>query len=221
MRVIRGVLIDLSGSRVDNGRVLLYMCRMLHATAQISQLHRIGLVDINAQHVVTSGGIARSLLQERNLRPLLLIDPSLQEEFDEVDCTDPNAVVIGLAPEHFHYNKLNEAFRVLLAGGSLIALHEARYFAVRDGLNLGPGAFVKALEFSAGVQATIIGYLPRLRFGCNWVGRNVTPEEAVMIGDDVSQDVHGAMALGMHGVLVQTGKYRKGDEDQIGAYSWW
>ncbi|RLN98912.1 hypothetical protein BBJ28_00006113 [Nothophytophthora sp. Chile5] len=103
------------------------------------------------------------------------------------------------------FKQLNEAFRVLLDGGPLIALHEARYFAVRDGLNLGPGAFVKALEFSAGVQATIIG---------------VIPEEAVMIGDDVRQDVHGAMALGMHGVLVQTGKYRKGDEDQIGVCFW-
>lgn len=53
--------------------------------------------------------------------------------------------------------QLNQAFRVLLDGGQLIALHEARYFAVKDGLNLGPGAFVKALEFSAGVQATVIG----------------------------------------------------------------
>jgi ribonucleotide monophosphatase NagD (HAD superfamily) len=38
-----------------------------------------------------------------------------------------------------------------------------------------------------------------------------------MIGDDVRQDVHGAMALGMRGVLVQTGKYRRGDEGRIGA----
>lgn len=37
-----------------------------------------------------------------------------------------------------------------------------------------------------------------------------------MIGDDVRQDVGGAMALGMRGVLVQTGKYRSGDEHSIG-----
>ncbi|KAJ8552596.1 hypothetical protein ON010_g9950 [Phytophthora cinnamomi] len=124
---------------------------------QIQHLHSIGLEDIKAEHVLTSGGIARGVLEQRRLRPLLLVDPSLEEEFDGLDRTNPNAVVVGLAPEHFHYAKLNEAFRVLLEGGSLVALHEARYFAGKDGLNIGPGAFVKALEFSAGVQATIIG----------------------------------------------------------------
>lgn len=54
---------------------------------------------------------------------------------------------------------MNEAFRVLLDGGELIALHEARYFAVDDGLNIGPGAFVKALEFAAGISASVIGYV--------------------------------------------------------------
>jgi len=28
-----------------------------------------------------------------------------------VDADDPNAVVVGLAPSQFHYNRLNEAFR--------------------------------------------------------------------------------------------------------------
>ncbi|RLN61511.1 hypothetical protein BBJ29_007300 [Phytophthora kernoviae] len=119
---------------------------------QIKQLHAV----IKPEHV-TAGGIPRSLLQQRNLRPLLLVDPSLQEEFDGLDCANPNAVVVGLAPDQFHYSKLNEAFRALLDGGSLIALHEPRYFAAKDGLYLGPGPFVKALEFSGGVEAIIIG----------------------------------------------------------------
>ncbi|KAG7385411.1 Haloacid dehalogenase-like hydrolase domain-containing protein 2 [Phytophthora pseudosyringae] len=138
---------------------------------KIQQLHSIGLDAIKPEHVFTSGGIARTALEQRHLRPLLLVDLSLEEEFDGLDRTNPNAVVVGLAPEHFHYNKLNEAFRVLLHdGGTLVALHEAR---------------------------------------------NVAPAEVVMIGDDVRQDVHGAMELGMHGVLVQTGKYRSGDAGKI------
>lgn len=36
-----------------------------------------------------------------------------------------------------------------------------------------------------------------------------------MIGDDFRQDVHGAIELGMRGVLVRTGKYRSGDEAKI------
>ena len=34
------------------------------------------------------------------------------------------------------------------------------------------------------------------------------PERTWMVGDDVEADVGGAQALGMHGVLVRTGKYR-------------
>ena len=33
-----------------------------------------------------------------------------------------------------------------------------------------------------------------------------------MIGDDVEADVGGAMAAGLLGILVQTGKYRPGQE---------
>ncbi|KAI9895349.1 hypothetical protein PsorP6_018444 [Peronosclerospora sorghi] len=123
----------------------------------IQHLHEIGLCEIASDHVLTSGKLARNLLEQHNLRPLLLVTASLEEEFEGLDCTNPNAVVVGLAPEHFHYDKLNEAFRVLLNQGSLIALHEARYFAGNDGLKLGPGAFVKALEYSANVRATVIG----------------------------------------------------------------
>ncbi|TMW64902.1 hypothetical protein Poli38472_009069 [Pythium oligandrum] len=182
----------------------------------ISELHAIGLSAIDPSHVLASGGIARSLLERRQLRPLLLVDPSLQAEFDGLDQSEPNAVVIGLAPMHFHYEKLNEAFRILLNGGSLIALHEGRYFAVKDGLNLGPGAFVKALEYAAGVQATVIGKPSVSFFQQALDDLGVAPEDAVMIGDDIRQDVNGAQAAGMHGILVRTGKYREGDEHATG-----
>lgn len=38
----------------------------------------------------------------------------LLSEFDSVDKTNPNCVVIGDAAEKFSYQNLNEAFRVLL-----------------------------------------------------------------------------------------------------------
>jgi ribonucleotide monophosphatase NagD (HAD superfamily) len=36
-----------------------------------------------------------------------------------------------------------------------------------------------------------------------------------MIGDDAEADVGGAMAAGLMGVLVQTGKYRSGQEKEL------
>jgi ribonucleotide monophosphatase NagD (HAD superfamily) len=42
-----------------------------------------------------------------------------------------------------------------------------------------------------------------------------TADEVVMVGDDVEADVAGAMALGLAGILVQSGKYGAGDEMKI------
>ncbi|DBA04979.1 TPA: hypothetical protein N0F65_006981 [Lagenidium giganteum] len=205
-----------AGSQPMRGTEEKLMAQLTTPCAQIRQLHAIGLTEIDPAHVVTSGGIARSLLERQQLRPLLLVDPSLQAEFDGLPVDNPNAVVIGLAPNEFHYDKLNEAFRVLLNGGTLFALHEARYFTEKDGLSLGPGAFVKGLEFAAGVQATVIGKPSRSYFEQALRDMNVAATEAVMIGDDVKQDVGGAAAMGMHSILVQTGKYRPGDEREAG-----
>ncbi len=42
-----------------------------------------------------------------------------------------------------------------------------------------------------------------------------TADEAVMVGDDVEADVGGALAAGLAGVLVKTGKYESGAESTI------
>jgi ribonucleotide monophosphatase NagD (HAD superfamily) len=37
----------------------------------------------------------------------------------------------------------------------------------------------------------------------------------VMVGDDAEFDAAGAVALGLAGILVRTGKYRPGDEARV------
>ena len=38
----------------------------------------------------------------------------------DVDTSSPNAVVVGLAPSQFHYDRMNDAFRLLLEGRDFI-----------------------------------------------------------------------------------------------------
>ena len=76
--------------------------------------------------------------------------------------------------------------RLLLEGCPLIAIHKVRYYKRGDGLALGPGPFVTALEFASDVKAEVVGK-PQPSFfqqaleeiGCD-------AHSAVMIGD-VSQ----------------------------------
>lgn len=76
---------------------------------------------------------------------MLLSDSALQD-FQDIETSDPNAVVIGLAPDKLDYANLNAAFRLLSDRDkkwSLIATHKAAYFKDSDGqLSLGPGALL-------------------------------------------------------------------------------
>ena len=66
-----------------------------------------------------------------------------------------------------------------------------------------------ALEYAAGVEAEVVGKPSRAYFEAALAEVGARPGEAVMVGDDVETDVQAAMALGLRGVLVRTGKFRE------------
>ncbi|CAE7846160.1 Hdhd2 [Symbiodinium microadriaticum] len=165
---------------------------------------------------------ARHFVKQRKLRPLCLLSSAAMEEFRDVAQEEPNAVVVGTAPEHMHYERLTEAMRVLQASedSHLIAVNKGRYFQRDDGLALQAGPFVAALEFATGKTATVVGK-PDWEFfhsavedasGATGTSNDLPLGDFVMIGDDVIDDVQGAMRAGMRAILVKTGKYRAGDE---------
>ena len=103
-------------------------------------------------------------------------------------------------------------YRCLLNGAELVAIHKGRYYSRGDGLALGPGPFVSALEFASGTKSVVLGKPEKTFFFSALEGLNVEPHECIMIGDDVRDDVEGALKAGFQGILVRTGKYRSGDE---------
>ena len=184
--------------------------------ALLQELGRLGL-EVTADELLTPASAARALLLERGLRPLLLIHPGLAPDFDGLDLHQPNAVVVGDAGDHFSYAGLNQAFRLLQVGAPLLALGRNRYFKETDGLSLDAGPFVAALEYAAGVSAELLGKPAPALFAAALRPLGCVPAQAVMIGDDVEADVNGALAAGLGGILVRTGKYRPGDEARLAA----
>ena len=73
------------------------------------------------------------------------------------------------------------------------------------------GGFIAALEFAAGVEATLIGKPSRDFFTLAASSMGLKPDEVLMVGDDIESDIKGAQDAGMKAVLVKTGKYREGD----------
>ena len=65
----------------------------------------------------------------------------------------------------------------------MIAVHKARYYKRTEGLSLGPGPFVEALEYASGKQATVVGK-PQFEFFRSVLQEfSCSAEETVMIGD--------------------------------------
>jgi HAD superfamily hydrolase (TIGR01458 family) len=143
------------------------------------------------------------------------VHPNLLPEFDQFSKDRPNAVVLGDAGSAITYEGLNQAFRLLMDGKPLISMGRNRYFREDSGLSLDAGPFAAALEYAAGIKAEIVGKPDPEFFHLALADMDCPPGEAVMIGDDVHDDVCGAVAAGLQGILVRTGKYRRGDEQQL------
>jgi HAD superfamily hydrolase (TIGR01458 family) len=175
-----------------------------------AKLQRMGFT-LAASEIQTAALAARTLVRSRGLRPLWLIHPDIADEMGASD-PDPNIVVLGDMGTHFTYPILNHAFRLLMQGLPLMAMARNRYFMEPDGLSLDMGAFVAGLEYSAGIKAEITGKPAPAFFNAALAELGIGAAEAVLIGDDLTDDIGGAQAAGIPGVLVRTGKFRAGDD---------
>ncbi len=181
----------------------------------VSDLGQLGL-QVALEDVYTPAAMARETLMHRGLAPLFLVHPDLLEDFFGLPTGGMEAVVVGDAGKFFTYDLLNEAFRKLIHGAELFALAKNRNFLDHDGeLSLDAGPFVAALEYASGCEATVLGKPSPSFFRLAVEGLGRSAEDVAMIGDDAEADVGGAMAAGLMGVLVQTGKYRPGQEARL------
>ncbi len=147
----------------------------------------------------------------------LFVPEATRAEFDglpQSDCAgEIAAVIVGDLGEAWDFHRLNLAFGYLMAAQrpQLIALGMTRYWQAPEGLRLDVAPFVMALSHAAGVQPLVTGKPDRAFFEAALSILDATPEETVMIGDDIRGDIEGAQSAGLRGVLVRTGKFREVD----------
>jgi len=167
--------------------------------------------DIAEDEIQTAAAAAKHVVDTRHLKPFYLIHPDLEAEMGP-SAEAPDALVMGDMGPHLTYERLNRAFRLLMDGAPFIAMARNRYFKEADGLSLDMGAFVTGLEFSSGTGAEIVGKPASGFFHAALDTLGVAATNAVLIGDDLHDDVGAAQEAGIPGILVRTGKYRPEDE---------
>jgi HAD superfamily hydrolase (TIGR01458 family) len=173
--------------------------------------------EIEANMIVTAVVATASYLQSRHpgARVLVLSDGDPREDLEGVDVVDPgeeaDVVVIGGACERFSHQAMNNIFRLLMNGAALVGMHRNMYWRTSAGLELDGGAYIAGLEEAAGVSAAICGKPAAAFFGSAVDMLGSSSSRTAMVGDDIVNDVLGAQAAGLSGVLVKTGKFLPAD----------
>ena len=111
----------------------------------------------------------------------------------------------------FSYMNLARAFSEIRAGAALYCLHKNPWWQTARGPLLDGGAFVAALEYATGVEATVIGKPSAACFSAALGALDAEPELTWLVTDDLEQDVRGAQLFGMKTLLLRTGKFRPDD----------
>jgi phospholysine phosphohistidine inorganic pyrophosphate phosphatase len=238
-RMIRGLLLDLDGTVYvgssllpgaaeaiqyikDRGTPFLFSTNTTRLSRQGLHDRLVGLgIEVAPEQIHTGLMAAGAWLRSASHRTVfpLLVESALEDlsDFELIRSSDgrpADAVLVGDLGGEWSYALLNEAFRHLMEGAVLVAINRNRYWRTEDGLSLDAGPFVSALEFAAGVPATVVGKPARSFYESAAASLGVPPTEAAMVGDDIAGDVFGAQEAGLKGVLVRTGKFR--DEDLAG-----
>lgn len=177
-------------------------------------------LQVKIEEIFVTTPAAYKVIAEKKLRPYVLVHENVEQFFSTLDQTNPNCVLIGDAVHNFSYDRLNTAFRILMAPHppeeqpQLFSLGMGKYY--RKGgsgeLSMDVGPFTRALEFATGVTAQVIGKPSKMYFEAALKDVGVEASEAIMIGDDILNDVGGAQNVDMQAVLPRTGKYRPSDE---------
>ena len=220
-RAIDGAIEALQELRRLSSGVRLVTNTTSQSRAQIvEQLRRLGF-EVSVDEVLTPAALAVRHCREHGYRSVrLLVSDGLREDLAELaDASGEapvQAIVLGDLGEGFTATVLNDAFRLLMDGAELIALQHNRYWHRGDGLALDVGAYSAALEYASGREAVVVGKPAREFFTSALAELNSDAESTLMVGDDVEADVGGALAAGLGGILVRTGKYRKDALDASG-----
>src|ERR1700730_7773299 len=172
MSAIRGVLLDIDGvlhvsmqpiqGAAETLRWLeqhgYQTCFVTNTTTSsrsslVQKLHAIGL-PLSEERVMTAPVATANYIRRHypGKRCWLLTKGNTADDFSGIELVEDHAdvVVIGGAEELLTYEAMNAAFRMLMDGAVLLAMHTNLYWRTSDGLRLDSGPYVHALELATG-----------------------------------------------------------------------
>lgn len=188
-----------------------------HTRADLSETLCDAGFDVGPQEIVTAVAATASHLRTHHpdARVTVLTDGDPEGDLEGIHLVgldeDADVVVIGGASDDFSYAALNRVFQQVRDGATLVGMHRNLYWRTAGGWQLDSGAFLAGIEQAAGVTATICGKPAPAYFASALGELGLGADRALMVGDDIVNDVVGAQAAGIRAALVRTGKFREAD----------
>jgi HAD superfamily hydrolase (TIGR01458 family) len=182
-----------------------------HHEQLLEDLRQLGF-SVDAEELFTAPLAALNWLERHQRRPMALVHPAIEPLFADLGSGPADCVLLGDAREQLNFANLNKALELLLEGAPLIGIGRNRRFRDEGHWMLDAGAFLTALEYGADCEAIVMGKPSAAFFAEVVQSLHLPADQCLMVGDDVEADVRGAIEFGLQAALVQTGKYRPGDE---------
>ena len=173
-------------------------------------------LSVNEEDIFSPSIAINAFLKDKRIKNISLIaNEKINSDFKEfnINSNDPDAVIMGDIYKDFNWDKLNNAFELLLKKECLlIALHKNKYCKRNNKIALDLGPFVNALEYASSKNAIIIGKPEKNFFDLAINSLSLNKNETIMIGDDIVSDIEGAKSNNIKAIQVRTGKFQSNDE---------
>jgi glycerol-1-phosphatase len=163
------------------------------------------------EEVVTVGAAIQHALAGRGRDAYVIGSPAIHRHVSEAGlrivngtdrATEAEVVVIA-GYDDLHFAELRAATQAVLNGAEMIAAGRDRTFPTADGLWPGTGAIVAALEYATGRTARVVGKPDPQMF--RTALERLGDGKALVVGDRLESDLHGAAAAGLDAAIVLTG----------------
>lgn len=216
--------VEAIGDARKAGKGLAFLTNDVWRTAEelVQKLWAMGF-QASLDEVVTPGGALQHLLAEEHASGSAVVvgsDALVRHVTDAglriVNGTDvvgrADVVVVG-AHEALSYGELRDATQAVLSGARLIGANRDRVFPMPGGPWPSSGSVLAAVEYATGTVGETLGK-PSPRLFITALDR-LGPGRALMVGDRIESDLHGAQAAGLDAALVLTGVATREDAESL------
>lgn len=183
-------------------------------------LARAGM-HVRPDEVITAAVLTADYIRTHHphARCFLVNDGDVTEDMPGIEFvdTDPDVVILGGAGPQYSHLTLSRVYDWMVNGVPVVAMHRSAFWTTADGLRIDTGMYLIGMEETSGRKAVAVGKPAPAGFEVAAARLGVDPDDMVMVGDDLHNDVLAAQVVGMTGVLVRTGKFRQDTLDRWAA----